>query len=55
MVPDRPSYFSLATETEFVRAQLAAYGNDLIGVGIDGMRLDAAKSEACLLAREVRH
>jgi hypothetical protein len=33
----------LATETDYVRGRLAQYGNDLISLGVDGMRLDAAK------------
>ncbi|KIM37787.1 carbohydrate-binding module family 20 protein [Hebeloma cylindrosporum] len=33
----------LATETEYVRARLAQYGNDLLSLGVDGFRLDAAK------------
>ncbi|KAF7318438.1 Alpha-amylase [Mycena chlorophos] len=33
----------LATETEYVRAKLASYGNKLLSLGIDGLRLDAAK------------
>ncbi|EPQ53992.1 alpha-amylase [Gloeophyllum trabeum ATCC 11539] len=33
----------LDTESEDVRSTLAAYGNDLIGLGVDGLRLDAAK------------
>ncbi|KAF5329512.1 hypothetical protein D9619_009322 [Psilocybe cf. subviscida] len=33
----------LATETEYVRGRLAQYGNDLLSLGVDGMRLDAAK------------
>jgi len=33
----------LATETEYVRETLAAYTNDLIFLGIDGLRLEAAK------------
>nr|BAV60949.1 alpha-amylase [Pholiota microspora] len=33
----------LATETEYVRGRLAAYGNDLLSLGVDGFRLDAAK------------
>ncbi|KAG9038330.1 hypothetical protein FRB95_001742 [Tulasnella sp. JGI-2019a] len=33
----------LATETEHVRGTLAAYVNDLISLGVDGLRLDAAK------------
>lgn len=34
---------SLATETEYVRTRLAEYANDLISLGIDGFRLDAAE------------
>src|SRR5688572_33112394 len=38
------TYFaSLATETEYVRSKLAQYGNDLLSLGVDGFRLDAAK------------
>ncbi|KDQ08018.1 glycoside hydrolase family 13 protein [Botryobasidium botryosum FD-172 SS1] len=33
----------LATETDYVRGKLAAYGNDLLSLGADGFRLDAAK------------
>ncbi|KAF9526236.1 glycoside hydrolase [Crepidotus variabilis] len=33
----------LATDTEYVRGRLAAYGNDLLSLGADGFRLDAAK------------
>ncbi|KAF9039953.1 glycoside hydrolase family 13 protein [Panaeolus papilionaceus] len=33
----------LATETEHVRGRLAEYGNDLLSLGVDGFRLDAAK------------
>ncbi|KAG8737470.1 hypothetical protein FRC10_008154 [Ceratobasidium sp. 414] len=33
----------LATETEWVRAKLAYYANDLISLGVTGLRLDAAK------------
>ncbi|KAG8951105.1 hypothetical protein FRC04_006764 [Tulasnella sp. 424] len=33
----------LDTETEYVRGRLATYGNDLISLGADGLRLDAAK------------
>ncbi|KAJ3484790.1 hypothetical protein NLI96_g5399 [Meripilus lineatus] len=33
----------LATDTEYVRARLAQYGNDLLSLGADGLRLDAAK------------
>ena len=32
------------TETDYVRGTLAAYGNDLLSLGVDGFRLDAAKS-----------
>ncbi|THH28893.1 hypothetical protein EUX98_g5312 [Antrodiella citrinella] len=34
----------LATDTEYVRARLAEYANDLLSLGVDGMRLDAAKT-----------
>ncbi|KAI0816868.1 glycoside hydrolase [Trametes gibbosa] len=33
----------LATDTEYVRSRLAQYGNDLLSLGADGLRLDAAK------------
>ncbi|KAB5588890.1 Glycoside hydrolase family 13 protein [Ceratobasidium theobromae] len=33
----------LATDTEYVRATLATYANDLISLGVVGLRLDAAK------------
>ncbi|KAH8996004.1 glycoside hydrolase [Lactarius akahatsu] len=33
----------LATETDYVRGRLAEYTNDLISLGADGLRLDAAK------------
>ncbi|KAF8200231.1 glycoside hydrolase [Pholiota molesta] len=33
----------LFTESEYVRSRLAAYGNDLLSLGVDGFRLDAAK------------
>ena len=35
---------SLATDTDTVRSGLATYGNDLLSLGVDGLRLDAAKS-----------
>ncbi|KAI0067436.1 glycoside hydrolase [Artomyces pyxidatus] len=38
------SLADLATGTEYVRARLAEYANDLLGLGVDGLRLDAAKS-----------
>jgi glycosidase len=34
---------SLATETDYVRGRLAEYTNDLLSLGVDGLRLDAAK------------
>ncbi|KAF5347543.1 hypothetical protein D9757_014297 [Collybiopsis confluens] len=34
----------LATDTDHVRGRLADYANDLISLGVDGLRLDAAKS-----------
>jgi alpha-amylase len=33
----------LATETDHVRSTIAGYLNDLIGLGVDGFRIDAAK------------
>ncbi|KAJ7223444.1 glycoside hydrolase family 13 protein [Mycena pura] len=33
----------LATETDYVEGVLAAYGNHLLSLGVDGMRLDSAK------------
>jgi alpha-amylase len=33
----------LATESSYVRGKLVAYLNDLIGLGVDGFRVDAAK------------
>ncbi|KAL5632943.1 hypothetical protein ACGC1H_003438 [Rhizoctonia solani] len=33
----------LATDTEYVRARLATYVNDLLSLGVAGLRLDAAK------------
>ncbi|OBZ78260.1 Alpha-amylase [Grifola frondosa] len=34
----------LGTDTDYVRGVLAAYANDLLSLGADGMRLDAAKN-----------
>ncbi|KAG6819763.1 hypothetical protein H0H93_008873 [Arthromyces matolae] len=36
----------LTTETEYVRGRLAEYANDLLSLGVDGLRLDAAKHMA---------
>jgi hypothetical protein len=33
----------LATDTDYVRGRLAQYANDLLSLGVDGLRLDAAK------------
>ncbi|KAI5120070.1 hypothetical protein M0805_002632 [Coniferiporia weirii] len=33
----------LDTESEYVRSRLAEYGNDLLSLGVDGLRLDASK------------
>jgi alpha-amylase len=33
----------LATDTDYVRGRLAAYLNDLLALGVDGFRIDAAK------------
>ena len=43
MTSSRTLRASLATETEYVREQLAGYTNDLLSLGVDGLRLDAAK------------
>jgi len=40
------NYFSLATDTEYVRRRLAQYANDLLSLGVDGFRVDAAKRKA---------
>ena len=42
---------SLATDTDYVRGKLADYANDLISLGVDGLRLDASKRESCLRIR----
>jgi len=34
----------LGTDTEYVRTRLAEYANDLLSLGVDGLRLDAAKN-----------
>jgi glycosidase len=34
---------SLATDTDYVQETLAGYVNDLLSLGVDGLRLDAAK------------
>lgn len=36
---------SLATDTEYVRGRLGKYANDLLSLGVDGLRIDAAKRE----------
>ena len=40
-----PFASSLGTDTEYVRSRLAQYANDLLSLGVDGLRLDAAKSK----------
>ncbi|KAI0316239.1 glycoside hydrolase [Amylostereum chailletii] len=42
----------LATDTEFVRARLAQYANDLLSLGVDGFRLDASKRKFLRLSRQ---
>ncbi|KAF5349438.1 hypothetical protein D9758_014631 [Tetrapyrgos nigripes] len=37
------SLADLATDTEYVRGGLAQYANDLLTLGVDGLRLDASK------------
>jgi glycosidase len=39
----RTDFGSLATGAEYVRGRLAQYANDLLSLGVDGLRLDAAK------------
>ena len=39
----------MATDTEYVRSRLAQYANDLLSLGVDGFRLDAAKSKGVLI------
>ena len=41
---------SLDSESSYVQSTLAAYGNDLLSLGVDGLRLDAAKSWLILLS-----
>ena len=36
---------SLATNSSYVQQKLAQYANDLLSLGVDGFRLDAAKRE----------
>lgn len=40
---------SLATGTSSVQQKLAAYGDELVSLGVDGVRLDAAKSASIRL------
>ena len=37
--------YSLATGTDYVRGKLAAHANELLSLGTDGFRIDAAKRE----------
>jgi len=53
---------SLATEADYVRRRLAQYAEDLLSLGADGLRLDAAKrvfffspSELILLMPAISH
>ena len=39
---------SLATESEYVRGKLADHANDLLRLGTDGFRIDAAKRKSVL-------
>lgn len=36
---------SLATDTDYVQRRIAQYLNDLLSLGVDGLRIDAAKRE----------
>ena len=50
--------YSLKTESDYVRSRLAQFGSDLVSVGIDGFRLDAAKREcfhSCILISPYRY
>lgn len=46
--------YSLKTETEPVRARLAAFLEDLISLGVDGFRIDAAKRTSLSFLRSSR-
>lgn len=37
--------YSLATGTDSVQGRIAQYLNDLLSLGVDGLRIDAAKRE----------
>lgn len=37
---------SLATETDYVRGKLVDHANDLLSLGVDGLRIDAAKRKS---------
>lgn len=39
---------SLGTDTDYVRGQLAKYTDELLSLGVDGLRLDAAKRMSSL-------
>lgn len=41
------THLSLATDTEYVQGRLATFVNDLLSLGVDGLRLDAAKRTSC--------
>ncbi|KAF8812947.1 glycoside hydrolase family 13 protein [Phlegmacium glaucopus] len=43
----------LATDTEYVQTRLAEYGNDLLSLGVDGLRLDASKNIAAADIRNI--
>jgi hypothetical protein len=36
-------HYSLATGSNYVRGKLVEYANELLGLGVDGFRIDAAK------------
>ena len=44
---------SLATDTEYVRKRLVEYSNDLLSLGVAGLRLDASKRTFFLDNRSV--
>lgn len=48
LIQDRDS---LATESDYVRGKIAAYLNDLLSLGVEGLRIDAAKRKSTRVSR----
>jgi len=38
--------YSLATESDYVRGKLVGHANELLQLGVDGLRIDAAKRKS---------